>query len=105
MSNQPLEIRLTMKLTVLEIDWDDGITTCLTAATLRRYCKCSECVSVNGRGKQSDKKYEGLSVTSIVPLGLNAVNLQFSDGHAEGIFPFSYLRAITQEVIYPSKPV
>jgi DUF971 family protein len=105
MSNQPLEIRLTMKLTVLEIDWDDGITTGLTAATLRRYCKCSECVSVNGRGKQSVNKYEGLSVTSIVPLGLNAVNLQFSDGHAEGIFPFSYLRAIAQEDMYPSKAV
>lgn len=97
MNNHPKEIRLTKKSTVLEVDWHDGITSYLTAATLRRYCRCAECVSVNGRGQQSVKEYDGLSVTSIVPLGLNAVNLHFSDSHARGIFPFPYLRTITQE--------
>lgn len=97
MNNHPKEIRLTKKSTVLEIDWDDGITTSLTAATLRRYCRCGECVSMNGRGQRSVKEYEGLCVTSIVPFGLNAVNLHFSDSHARGIFPFPYLRSIAQE--------
>ncbi len=97
MNNHPKEIRLTKKSTVLEIDWNDGITTFLTAATLRRYCRCAECVSMNGRGQQSVNEYEGLSVISIVPLGFNSVNLHFSDNHARGIFPFPYLRSITVE--------
>ncbi len=99
MNSHPLEIRLTKKMTFLEVDWDDGITTGIEAATLRRYCKCSECISQNGRGHPHAIIYEGISIATIVSLGSNAVNLKFSDGHAEGIYPFPYLREIAQKSI------
>jgi len=77
MTNHPQEIRLTKKSTVVEIDWDDGVTTSLTVATLRRHCRCAECVSEPGRGEQSAKETQGLSVTAVVPLGQNSVESAF----------------------------
>lgn len=100
MKNQPTQIRLTQQATSLEIDWEDGTTTRLAAATLRAACRCGPCRSAAARTGHSTQPVippTDLRITLIEPQGPNSVNLQFSDGHTRGIFPFPYLRSLSAE--------
>jgi len=62
----------------------------LTARALRQACRCAACVRAryDGAGPEAAA---GLAITRIDPIGAQAANIQFSDGHARGIFPWSYL--------------
>jgi len=85
---------------LLEMDWSDGTTTRLSASTLRGYCRCALCMSVKPTADgtvQPAKQYPDIRITLIEAMGSNAINLQFSDGHDRGIFPFSYLRSLSAE--------
>ena len=100
MNDQPVGIRLTQQATLLEIDWKDGATTRLSATTLRAACHCTLCRSAaakTGHVNQAEDFSPDLSITLIEPMGANSINLQFSDGHIRGIFPFPYLRSLSAE--------
>jgi DUF971 family protein len=78
----------------------DGRTLHLTLATgaafrlqaerLRAACRCAHC-----RRAQIDgvfpSEFTAITITQVAPIGHYAVNLEFSDGHARGIYPWSYL--------------
>lgn len=98
MSDQPTEIRLTKQSSLLELDWEDGTTTRFTAAALRGFCRCAHCRSATRQLAHAGhlaKQYPGMCITLIEPMGMNAINLQFSDGHTRGIFRFTYLRSLS----------
>ena len=40
-----------------------------------------------------------IAVARVEPMGGYAVHIAFSDGHARGIFPWSYLRALVAEAV------
>jgi DUF971 family protein len=44
---------------------------------------------------------EDITVLAALPCGPNAVQLQFSDGHDRGIFPFPYLLELRDELAPP----
>lgn len=90
MSNEmPSQIRLTQKKLIL--NWNDGIERTLESRCLRRACRCSDCLA------QTEKPdLEDLSIVEIRLIGSHAVNIGFSDGHARGIFPFTYLCELAQ---------
>ena len=77
----------------LEITWADGSSDAIRFATLRSRCLCAECRSARQQGRAVADS-ESITLTDVVPCGPNAVQLVFSDGHARGIFPFSYLREL-----------
>ena len=61
-----------------------------TAADLREACRCAACVRARHDGTPIVAA-PGLTITRIDPMGSQAANIQFSDGHARGIFPWAYL--------------
>ncbi len=69
--------------------WSDGSTSILPAVRLRGGCRCSECAAL-ARGRALSEA-EGVTITSIREIGVYGVNIEFSDGHRRGIFPWTYL--------------
>lgn len=85
----------------LRLTWANGEAAVLPSETLRLRCRCAWCTRdrIQGRFPES---FPAVAVTQIDPLGGYAVNLGFSDGHARGIFPWVYLRALAREAAAPT---
>jgi DUF971 family protein len=76
--------------TALHVTLDGGAAFGLPAEQLRAACRCAHC-----RRAQIDGvfpgKFPSVTLAGVAPIGHYAVNLQFSDGHGRGIYPWSYL--------------
>ena len=95
MTSQLTEIRCNLAQGTLALAWADAVRAELPHALLRRRCGCAACTQSRRSG--GSVSGEGVTVSGVVPYGANAVQLQFSDGHARGIFPFDYLRELAEE--------
>jgi prepilin-type processing-associated H-X9-DG protein len=62
----------------------------LQAATLRMACRCAHCTRARIDGK-FPAAFTGVTIQSLTAMGHYGVNVAFSDGHARGIYPWSYL--------------
>jgi DUF971 family protein len=89
---EAIEVRLIAGSQALEIDWKGGASSRYGAGQLRHACRCAECMRarIDGAFAPSDE----VAIAGIDPIGSYAINVQFSDGHSRGIFPWSYLREI-----------
>jgi DUF971 family protein len=79
----------------LDILWSDGKRQRFTHAFLRGRCQCTECKSLQLRGNTGTVPLQ-LRITEIRPVGAYGVQLVFSDGHDRGVYPWTYLRELTQ---------
>jgi DUF971 family protein len=74
----------------LHVTLDTGVTFSLPAERLRAACHCAHC-----RRAQIDgvfvAEFPSITIAHVAPIGHYAVNLEFSDGHARGIYPWPYL--------------
>ncbi|MBM3114599.1 gamma-butyrobetaine hydroxylase-like domain-containing protein [Jeongeupia naejangsanensis] len=86
----PGEVLLSPK--ALTLQWQDSGTV-LDAGVLRANCRCADCRAAALRGRPA-ALVAGIELTGLVPLGHYAVQLQFSDGHERGIYPWPYLRQL-----------
>jgi DUF971 family protein len=81
----------------LHVTFDNGTVFTLPAHRLRAACRCAHC-----RRAQIDGVFPGqfpsANITGVVPIGHYAVNLAFSDGHARGIYPWSYLAELAADL-------
>ncbi len=91
----PVKLALHAARQLLEIEWSDGVTALLSHQRLREACRCASCTSVARTGSPVTAP-AGLSLDEIRPVGSNAVQFVFSDGHDRGIFPFPYLRELAE---------
>ena len=89
----PSEVRVTDHRSLLALSWQDGTRFSLDAETLRNHCRCSQCQAQELR-KASPPLRSGILITAVEPVGTYGVNISFSDGHARGIFPWSYLHGL-----------
>ena len=75
----------------LDIEWQSGEHDFLDARQLWR-----DCPSAHARRRRMDHPHlepnPNLQIVSLTPIGLYAINIAFSDGHARGIYPWSLLR-------------
>jgi DUF971 family protein len=88
---QPTEIKLHQQSRFLEITFDDGICYQLPYEFLRVFSPSAE-VGGHGPGQevlQVGKKDVGVS--SVVPIGSYAVQIDFDDGHATGLYTWKNL--------------
>jgi len=86
----------------VEIDWADGHVSRYEFPFLRENCPCAVCN--DDREKKQQEKSKGLSALPMFkervkargakPVGNYAIQIDFSDNHATGIFSFDYLRSI-----------
>ncbi len=76
----------------LSLSWPDGRQASLEGPRLRSACKCADCEQQRRRG-QSPSGGTALLV-EVQAVGDYGLALAFSDGHARGIYPWSYLREL-----------
>lgn len=94
---KPTDIRLHQKSRVLEITFEDGARFTLPCEYLRVYSPSAE-VQGHGPGQQVlQLGKEKVGITRIEPVGNYAVKLVFDDGHASGIYTWSYLYQLGAE--------
>ncbi len=93
----PTELRLASQGHILHISFDDGSQYELPAELLRVESPSAE---VKGHGPGQEQLVFGkrhVSITRIEPVGSYAARLIFSDGHATGIFTWTYLAKLGGE--------
>lgn len=96
-SPNPTDITLHAASRVLEIRFDDGAVFKLPFEFLRVYSPSAE---VRGHGPGQETLQVGkreVTITRLDPVGYYAVQPVFSDGHASGIFSWSYLYELGQD--------
>lgn len=86
----------------VEIAWADGHASRYDFPYLRDNCPCAVCN--DEREKKEQEKVKGLTALPMFkervkargakPVGNYAIQIEFSDNHATGIYSFDYLRSI-----------
>ena len=81
----------------LHVTFKTGEQISLHAEKLRAACRCAHCrrAQIDGVFPQ---RFEAVTVDHVAPMGHYAINIAFSDGHARGIFPWSYLAELAASV-------
>jgi len=80
----------------LAIRWADGHRSVYDVRELRLACGCAVCVDEwTGDGRlDPDSVPEDVVPLKIQPVGRYALQIDWSDGHQSGIYPFERLRAL-----------
>ncbi|MGD9896613.1 MAG: DUF971 domain-containing protein [Candidatus Methylacidiphilaceae bacterium] len=86
----------------LAIRWEDGRETFLRLESLRRSCPCAICqgestATTTMSPMPTAYSPESFRVRSIQPVGGYAFQISWGDGHATGIYPYSYLLSLAEE--------
>jgi ATP-binding protein involved in chromosome partitioning len=94
----PVEIRQSGERE-LAIRWADGKEFIYDVRDLRLACACARCVDEWSGEQQLDP---GSVPADVRPLriervGRYAIQIEWSDGHASGIYPFQRLRQLAEE--------
>lgn len=87
-------LQVSDDLTRLKISWINGDASELTAQTLRQEARDS--ASVRERYDHGPFAVAAdIQITALEQVGAHGVNIHFSDGHDRGIYPFVYLRELS----------
>ena len=80
----------------LGITWADGLESRYDVRALRLACGCASCVDEwTGQGRlDPDSVPEDVHPLKIEPVGRYAIQIDWSDGHSTGIYPFRRLREL-----------
>jgi len=80
----------------LAIEWADGETSLIDVRALRLACGCAKCIDEwSGQPLLSpDDVPTDVAPNAIQSVGRYAIQIQWSDGHDTGIYPFERLRAL-----------
>lgn len=89
----PNHIGVSDRLDSLNIATADGATYSLKASALRGACKCAHCTRARIDGV-FPAHFDGIAITQVSPVGSYAINIEFSDGHARGIYPWTLLQSL-----------
>ncbi|HVP31146.1 MAG TPA: DUF971 domain-containing protein [Myxococcota bacterium] len=91
----PISIRQEGPRT-LAIGWADGHESRYDVRALRLACGCASCVDEWSGEDRLDPRAvpEDVRPTKLQPVGRYAIQIEWSDGHATGIYPFARLRAL-----------
>jgi ATP-binding protein involved in chromosome partitioning len=80
----------------LEIVWADGRESRYDVRELRLACGCARCVDEwTGAGRLDPASVpDDVHPLRIEPVGRYAIQIEWSDGHSSGIYPFRRLREL-----------
>jgi len=92
-SDWPSAVAVDPRARTLELEWD-GQQAALSHRVLRRSCRCGGCEQARRSTGAMLAVADDVAIVRITPLGANAVQLVFSDGHERGIYPWTYLKQI-----------
>ncbi len=80
----------------LAIEWADGAKSLYEVRELRLACGCAQCVDEwTGEGRLDRSSVpEDVHPISIETVGRYAIQIEWSDGHSTGIYPYDRLREL-----------
>jgi ATP-binding protein involved in chromosome partitioning len=83
----------------LVIEWADGVTSLLDVRALRLACGCAQCVDEwSGAALlAADSVPEDVVPRALQSVGRYAIQIEWSDGHDTGIYPFARLRSLADQ--------
>lgn len=83
----------------LRIAWSDGETHLFEVRALRLACACAHCIDEwSGEGRLDPATVPiDVHPTAIQRVGRYALQIEWSDGHATGIYPFARLRQLATD--------
>ena len=90
MEAAPESITVTQGGAKLVVSDREGASHTIDAERLRLACRCAHCTRARIDGKFPER-FDGVTISALTSMGHYGVNITFSDGHARGIFPWSYL--------------
>ncbi len=81
----------------LAIDWQDGRKSVYDVRALRLACGCASCVDEwTGENRLDPSAVpDDVHPLRIDPVGRYAIQIEWSDGHSSGIYPFRRLRELS----------
>lgn len=81
----------------LGIVWNDDSRVAFGLKELRCACPCAACVDEHTGEKLLDSATvpEDIKLETIVSIGRYAIGCVWSDGHRSGIYPYSYIKGLT----------
>ena len=84
---------------ILEISWNDGVHSEYEVRGLRLSCPCATCVNewTGEKTLDSGKVPQDVHPIRLFSVGRYAMGIEWSDGHASGIFSHDYLRRLSGE--------
>lgn len=90
----PTEIVGLLRSTIT-FTWEDGHTTAYPARELRLRCRCAMCIEeMTGKPLLDPASVpENVRAKGMNIVGQYALNIEWSDGHASGLYKFRDLRA------------
>lgn len=102
---RPTNITLKKSEEILEILWDDGLTSQYPLSQLREACPCVECRGSHanmGLANAPDDLLKlsprrSYTITGISPVGAYALQPTWDDGHETGIYTWEYLRLLSPQ--------
>ena len=65
----------------------------LKAERLRMACRCAHCTRAR-IDEMFPASFDEIRIETVQPMGHYGINIVFSDGHARGIFPWSFLASL-----------
>jgi ATP-binding protein involved in chromosome partitioning len=80
----------------LAVSWNDGHESVYPVRLLRLACRCANCMDESSGAPLLDPARVAKDVRPVVinPVGRYGVQIQWSDGHATGIYTFEHLRSL-----------
>lgn len=92
MSLEPDQLKVDTEQQRLLLSWQDGTEKQFSHAQLRASCPCGFCRAK--RLRQQEIQYpEHVAISAIYSQGYG-IQICFDDGHAQGIFPWAFLKAL-----------
>jgi DUF971 family protein len=92
----PIEIRLSDHRRSLVVVWEDASISRLGARCLRANSRASAALRAALDGA-AIAIADDVEIREILPVGQYAINLIFSDGHDRGIYPWPFLRELSDK--------
>jgi DUF971 family protein len=84
----------------LAIQWSDGRESFIPLETLRRFCPCAGCMGEKDifgtvyRAPDRPYSARAFELVRCVPVGSYAIQPQWGDGHASGIYTWDWLHRV-----------
>lgn len=105
---KPIDVKVHVSTGAgVDITWADAHTSHYEFAYLREHCPCATCKEKEDGGKKSGAAAKTMASSPALPLfkpkitaraaaavGNYAVQIEFTDGHATGIYSFGHFREI-----------
>lgn len=97
-NKEPARIKFHRDSGGLSLIWAEDDQCYLSGELLRRACRCASCRAA--QIQDDSHPGTGITITEVKPFGVAGLQLFFSDMHNRGVYPWAYLRELSQGDYY-----